>query len=218
MKRDAMPELDPIVIVIDDDASFRRSTERLVSAAGFKTKTFATAKDFLKKPRPDVPACVVLDVRMPGLNGLDLQKNLRQIGVEIPLIFVTGHGDIPMSVQAMKGGAVEFLTKPFRDQDLLDAITEALQRDRVRLRNSSRLTELQRRQSTLTPREREVMTCVVSGKLNKQIASELNTAEKTIKFHRAHVMQKMQANSLAALVQMAGYLEISAAHANWTAL
>lgn len=209
-----MSEPDPIVIVIDDDASFRRSIERLVAAAGFKFRTFATARDFLKRPRPDVPACVVLDVRMPGLSGLDVQKKLRQIGVEIPLIFVTGHGDIPMSVEAMKGGAVEFLTKPFRDQDLLDAVADALQRDRAQLRNSSRLTELLRRHELLTPREREVMTYVVAGKLNKQIASELNTVEKTVKFHRAHVMKKMQADSLAALVQMAGYLETSTRHAN----
>jgi FixJ family two-component response regulator len=202
-----MPEPDPIVIVIDDDASFRRSTERLVSAAGFKTRTFATAEDFLKKPRPEGPACMVLDVRMPGLSGLDLQKRLLQTGIDIPLIFITGHGDIPMSVQAMKGGAVEFLTKPFRDQDLLEAIEQALRRDRVMLGNWSRLTELQKRYRSLTPREREVMVRVVAGKLNKQIAADLNTVEKTIKFHRAHVMEKMQADSLAALVQMAGHLE-----------
>jgi len=208
-----MVEPEPIVIVIDDDASFRRSTERLVASAGFKTQTFAAARGFLKRPRPDAPACVVLDVRMPGLSGLDLQKKLLQSGVDIPLIFITGHGDIPMSVQAMKAGAVEFLTKPFRDQDLLDAIEQALQRDRARRGNWSRLTELRRRFRSLTPREREVMAGVVEGKLNKQIASELKTVEKTIKFHRAHVMQKMEANSLAALVQMSAYLEMLSAQA-----
>jgi FixJ family two-component response regulator len=203
-----MAEPDSIVIVIDDDASFRRSTERLVSMAGFKVRTYAAAGNFLKRARPDVPACVILDVRMPGLSGLDLQKKLLQTGVDIPLIFITGHGDIPMSVQAMKAGAVEFLTKPFRDRDLLDAIEQALQRDRVRLKSLSHLTELRTRYRSLTPREREVMACVVDGKLNKQIASKLDTVEKTIKFHRAHVMEKMQADSLAALVRMAGHLEM----------
>ena len=202
-----MPEADPIVIIIDDDASFRRSTERLVRSTGHQVQTFASASEFLKGKRPEAPACIVLDVRLPGFSGLDLQKQLAKAGVRIPLIFITGHGDIPMSVQAMKAGAVEFLTKPFRDQDLLDAIEEGLKRDGAACKEQAKLAELRRRYESLTPREREVMALVVAGKLNKQIASDLHTVEKTIKFHRAHVMQKMAAASLAALVQMAGYLE-----------
>jgi FixJ family two-component response regulator len=202
-----MNEADAIVVIIDDDASFRRSTERLVRSAGHKVRAFAGASEFLKAKRPDAPACVVLDVRMPGLSGLDLQKQLAKAGIRIPLIFITGHGDIPMSVQAMKAGAVEFLTKPFRDQDLLDAIEEALKRDRAARKDQAKLAELRGRYKMLTPREREVMALVVAGKLNKQIAADLHTVEKTIKFHRAHVMQKMSAASLAALVQMAGNLE-----------
>ena len=202
-----MNEADSIIVIIDDDASFRRSAERLVRSAGHKAKIFASASEFLKARRPDAPACVVLDVRMPGLSGLDLQKMLAKTGIQIPLIFITGHGDIPMSVQAMKAGAVEFLTKPFSDQDLLDAIEEALKRDRAARKDQAKLAELRGRYKMLTPREREVMALVVAGKLNKQIAADLRTVEKTIKFHRAHVMQKMAAASLAALVQMAGHLE-----------
>lgn len=209
-----MPESDPIVIIIDDDASFRRSTERLVRSAGHKVQTFDSAIEFLKRKRPDTPSCVVLDVRMPGLSGLDLQKELAKAGVAIPLIFTTGHGDIPMSVQAMKAGAVEFLTKPFRDQDLLDAIELAIRRDRAALKEQKKLAELLARYNSLTPREREVMKLVVAGNLNKQIASELDTVEKTIKFHRAHVMRKMEAASLAALVQLAGRLEAPGPRAN----
>ena len=209
-----MPDADPIVIVIDDDASFRRSTERLIRSAGHKVQTLASAAEFLKTKRPDTPACVVLDVRMPGLSGLDLQKELARAGIQIPLIFITGHGDIPMSVQAMKAGAVEFLTKPFREQDLLDAIEQALQRDRAALRAQANLKVLHARYALLTPREREVMAFVVAGKLNKQIAAELATVEKTVKFHRAHVMQKMEADSLAALVQMAGHLQAPGTRAN----
>ena len=209
-----MAESEPIIIVIDDDASFRRSTERLICSAGFKVRTFESAKAFLKGPRPDAPACLVLDVRMPEMNGLDLQNELAKTGVTIPMIFVTGHGDIPMSVQAMKAGAVEFLTKPFREQALLDAIKQGIERDRAGRRHRAKLQQLRGHYELLTPREREVMALVVSGLLNKQIAAELGTVEKTVKFHRAHIMQKMGANSLAELVQMAGNLQsaVSGAH------
>jgi FixJ family two-component response regulator len=202
-----MPEPDPIVIVIDDDESFRRSTERLIRLSGFKVQSFRAATEFLKAERPNAPACIVLDVRMPGLSGLDLQKELARTGIEIPIIFITGHGDIPMSVQAMKAGAVEFLTKPFREQDLVDAIEEAIKRDRAARALRTKLEDLRTHYNSLTPREREVMARVVAGMLNKQIAAELTTSEKTIKFHRAHIMRKMQAPSLADLVRMAGQLE-----------
>jgi FixJ family two-component response regulator len=205
-----MREPDSIVIVIDDDSSFRRSTERLINSAGFKVQSFAAAKDFLRAKHPDAPACVVLDVWMPGMSGLDLQKELATAGVEIPLIFITGHGDIPMSVRAIKAGAIDFLTKPFCEQSLLDAIQQALQRDRAGRAQRGKLAALRDRYDLLTQREREVMSCVVSGLLNKQTAAKLGTAEKTIKFHRAHIMKKMEARSLAELVQIAGYLETSA--------
>jgi FixJ family two-component response regulator len=203
-------ETTPVVIIIDDDASFRRSTERLIESAGFKVQGFAAATGFLKNHRPDVPACLVLDVRMPELSGLDLQQELAQAGVRIPIIFLTGHGDIPMSVQAMKAGAVEFLTKPFSPEALLGAIGQALKRDRDSLAEESALDGLRRNYELLTPREREVMALVVSGLLNKQIGAALGTTEKTIKFHRAHIMQKMQALSLADLVRMAGKLGVPA--------
>ena len=201
-----MLELDSVVMVVDDDDSFRSSTERLIRSMGLLVRCFSSAADFLSAKRPDAPACVVLDVRMPGLGGLDLQREMARVGIRIPLIFVTGHGDVPTSVKAMKGGAVEFLTKPFRDQDLLDAIAQALSRDRARRLGAAKLELLQRHYDLLTNREREVMKGVVSGLLNKQIAAELGTAEKTIKFHRSHVMKKMEVVSLAALVQMAGHL------------
>jgi len=203
-----MTDDEPIILVIDDDESFRRSTERLIRLAGFKVEAFESAADFLCRKRPEAPACAVLDVRMPGMSGLELQKQLARGGVELPLIFITGHGDIPMSVRAMKAGAVEFLTKPFHEQVLLDAIQEAIKRDRAARAEQSRLAELRGRYNSLTPRECEVMRHVVLGLLNKQTAAKLGTKEKTIKFHRGNIMRKMQAQSLADLVRMAGLLHI----------
>jgi FixJ family two-component response regulator len=199
-------ETDSIVLVVDDDLSFRRSVERLIRLAGFKVQAFVSAREFLAAKRPDVPSCLVLDVRMPGLSGLDLQRELAKAGAGIPIIFVTGHGDIPMSVQAMKAGAVEFLTKPFREKKLLDAIEQALKSDRAARKAQAKLAELREHYELLTPREREVMAHVVSGMINKQIAAKLKTVENTIKFHRAHIMEKMEAESLAELVRMAGDL------------
>ena len=197
-----MSEVDPIVFIVDDDLSVRRSTERLVRSAGFNVQSFASAGEFLKNPRSEGPACLVLDVRMPGLNGMDLQHELNQSGIHIPIIFITGHGDIPMSVRAMKAGAVEFLTKPFRSRSLLEAIRAAIERDRSTHQERSETGELRQHYEQLTPREREVMALVAAGMLNKQIAGELATAERTVKFHRAHLMQKMNAKSLADLVRM----------------
>jgi FixJ family two-component response regulator len=203
-----MSETDPIVIIIDDDPSFRRSTERLIRSAGFNVQAFGAATEFLSGRRPDAPACLVLDVRLPTLSGLDLQRELARAGVEIPIIFITGHGDIPMSVQAMKAGAIEFLTKPFREQDLLDAIQQAIKRDRTARELQRQLADMRGRYESLTPREREVMAGVVSGMLNKQIAGELGATEKTIKFHRGHIMHKMRAQSLAELVRMGAHLGV----------
>jgi len=203
-----MNRKDSLVLLVDDDPSFRRSTERLLRAAGYPIQSFASALEFLHSPRPDVPACLVSDVRMPGLNGLDLQRELARAGWQIPIIFITGHGDVPTSVRAMKAGAVDFLSKPFREQDLLDAIENALGHDRDARDERARLAEMRRDYESLTPREREVMAHVVAGMLNKQIGAKLNTVEKTVKFHRAHIMEKMGAESLAELVRMAGELGV----------
>jgi FixJ family two-component response regulator len=202
-------EEEPIVYVVDDDPSVRTSTERLVRSVGFKVKTFGSAKEFLNDFGAEGPACLVLDVRLPGQSGLDLQRELAGSGVQIPIIFMTGHGDIPMTVRAMKAGAVEFLTKPYRKAALLDAIRASIERDRASRREWLETRALRQRYEQLTSREREVMALVVAGLLNKQIAGELVTSERTIKFHRAHIMQKMEADSLAELVRMADHLGIA---------
>ena len=191
-----------MVFVIDDDESIREALKSLIRSVGLSVETFASAQDFLQSSRPDVPSCLILDVRMPGLSGLDLQRDLAETNIQIPIIFITGHGDIPMSVRAMKAGAVEFLTKPFRDQDLLDAIQQALERDRQVRSQQAGTAELRNHYHSLTPRETEVFALVVKGMLNKQIALQLGTSEITIKLHRRQVMDKLQADSLADLVRM----------------
>jgi FixJ family two-component response regulator len=203
-----MSERDAMVFVVDDDSPMRESLKNLIRSVGLRVELFASAQEFLRSKRPDLPSCLVLDVRLPGLSGLDLQKRTGDAGIEIPIVFITGHGDIPMSVRAMKAGAVEFLTKPFRDQDLLDAIEQALDRDRIARDQRAALEELQSRFASLTPREREVMRHVVTGLLNKQIGAELGTSETTVKIHRHQVMEKMGARSLPELVRMVDRLGI----------
>lgn len=197
-----MTDQAPIVYVVDDDLSVRGALCSLIRSVGLRVEVFASAQEFLGHARHDAPACLVLDVRMPGLSGLDLQRELTKAGDPIPIIFITGHGDIAMSVGAMKAGAIEFLPKPFRDQDLLDAITHAHARDATALHRRAELAALRRRYDTLTEREREVIVLTVRGMLNKQIAAELGISEQTIKVHRHHIMQKMAADSLPALVRM----------------
>ena len=200
---------DPVVFIIDDDASVRKALTNLLRSVGLKVEAFGTAQEFLTMKRPDVPGCLVLDVRLPGASGLDLQGQLAEAGVQLPIIFITGHGDIEMSVKAMKAGAVEFLTKPFREQVLLDAVQHAIERNREAYAQRAALTEWRDRYQLLSPREREIMVRVVRGLLNKQIAGELGTTEATVKVHRANMMHKMKADSLADLIRMAEKLGLS---------
>jgi FixJ family two-component response regulator len=196
------------VFIIDDDHSMREAIQDLVESVGLRAESFATGEEFLSRQRGAYPSCLVLDVRLPQMSGLDFQRRLADTGVQIPIIFITAHGDIPMSVRALKSGAVEFLTKPFRDQDLLDAIQQALQRDAATREQQTEIHNLQEHYNALTRREREVMALVVSGMLNKQIASEIGASEATVKIHRGHVMQKMKAGSIVELVRMADRLRL----------
>ncbi len=197
-----MSDVEPTVFIVDDDPVVLKSLSRLLRATRFTVVTFGSPQEFLEQHNPHIPGCLVLDVAMPGLNGLELQEALRVKGSAIPIIFLTGHGDIPMSVQAMKGGALDFLTKPVRDEDLLKAVEAALEKDRIERQSRAELDDIEKRLATLTPREREVLTHVVSGQLNKQIAYDLGTVEQTVKVHRARVMEKMKVNSVAELVRL----------------
>jgi FixJ family two-component response regulator len=207
-----MSESAGIVLVIDDDVSMREALRRLIRSVGLQVEVFGSGREFLERKPPEMPACITLDIRLPGIGGLDLQRQLTEAHITIPIIFVTGQGDIAMSVRAMKAGAVDFLTKPFRDQELLDAIARAVEQDRVRRRQEAELMTLQEHFVLLSPREQEVLSWVVSGLLNKQVAAEIGTTEATVKFHRGQLMRKMNADSLADLVRMAAKLGISAAH------
>jgi RNA polymerase sigma factor (sigma-70 family) len=204
-----MKEAAPMVYVIDDDSSVRRAIKRLIESVGIQVELFGSAQEFMSgKTQPDAPSCLVIDIRLPGIGGLDFQQELARTSVHIPIIFISAHGDVPMTVRAMKAGAVEFLTKPFRDQDLLDAIQVGLERDRARRQHEAEISLLQERFASMTQREREVITLVVAGKLNKQIAAEIGITENTVKVHRSRAMEKMQAQSLADLVRMVERLQI----------
>jgi FixJ family two-component response regulator len=205
-----MTEAKPIVFVVDDDASVREALKSLIRSVGLQVELFDSAQEFLQRKRPDGPSCLVVDVRLPGISGLDFQRKLAEAKILVPITFITGHGDIPMSVRAMKAGAVEFLTKPFRDQDLLDAIHLALERDRVRLQQGAEMAILRERFASLTAREREVLSGVIRGLLNKEIAAEIGTSETTVKVHRGQLMRKMGARSLPELVRMAEKMGITA--------
>jgi FixJ family two-component response regulator len=204
-----MTEAEPTIIVVDDDPGVREALGSLLRSVGLQVRLLASVPEFLETGRPAGPTCLVLDVRLPGRSGLDFQRDLATADIELPIIFITGHGDIPMSVQAMKGGAIEFLTKPFRDQDLLDAIQLGLDRDRISLENQKAVASLRARYDALTPREREVMALVVTGRLNKQIAGDIGVSEITVKVHRGQAMRKMHASSLPELARMADMLKIS---------
>jgi RNA polymerase sigma factor (sigma-70 family) len=203
-----MTEPAPIVFVVDDDPSVRRAIKRLIGSVGLQVELFGSAQEFLRSKRQDGPNCLVLDVRLPGISGLEFQRELAEANIHLPIIFITGHGDVPMTVRAMKAGAVEFLTKPFRDQDLLDAVQFALERDRARRQQKADIATLRERFESLSAREREVIAMVVSGMLNKQIAAQIGTTENTVKVHRSRDMEKMQAKSLAGLVKMVERLDI----------
>lgn len=205
-----MAEDRPIVFVVDDDPSMREAVQDLIASVGLQARGFASPREFLEAERPDAPACLVLDVRLPGASGLNFQQELARAGVPIPVIFITGHGDIPMSVRAIKAGAVEFLTKPFRDQELLDAINAGIERNRAQRREATVMDDLRQRFAALTPREREIMALVILGRMNKQIAGDLGVSEVTVKVHRGQIMRKMRAKSLPELVRMGDVLRVAA--------